>query len=406
LQHPVAGIRGFSMRSARTVGLSFPLFLRGADAVLALLPIVALMTLGACNRQDSSQVHAAVPTSRPATQAVAESGPAAPEGKWTQVRRETLRQYTPAVGSFFARETTHVAPQVSGRVEAILVDVGDTVAKGQVLVRLDPTFFEIEVRQAEASLEAGRAAMVRAEVGRADTEREMRRQLDVFEKGAGTFHERDATIAVYERAAAELKERQARLTEAERMAEYARQRLKETQILAPYDAVVTRKMVSPGESVTAAPVTSLLEVQAIDALHLEFSLPQEMLGKVLPGREVEFDVEGVEGRHGTGRIAVIFPAIDEATRSFRCRVVVKNEGLKLHPGLLAEIRVVEQEAPDAMAIPRRALTRAAAGWQAFVSNDGHPVSRTIEVGILTDDLAEVRSGLGDRDSVLVPNQGR
>jgi multidrug efflux pump subunit AcrA (membrane-fusion protein) len=317
----------------------------------------------------------------------------------------------------------------------VLVDVGDLVRKGQELVRLDPTFFQIEVQQrkadvasAGAHVELNKQEIKTAEAGvelakaiLADADLQLSRMKDLWEKPkeqtqAISKSQYDDAVFKRQQAAANLEASQSRLKEASAESEesgfhlkqaqealrYAQERLNEATIRAPYDAVVTARLVDTGESVTTMPVTHLLEIQEIGTLQLEFSLPQDMLSQVRGGTPVEFEVEGVEGGKGSGEISAVYPRLDEATRSFRCRVLVENEGLKFRPGLLAQVRVVVREVQDKLVVPLKALWRTATGWQVVVSNEGHPIPRNIEVGLMTQDEAEVLSDLREDDQVFVP----
>jgi multidrug efflux pump subunit AcrA (membrane-fusion protein) len=114
-------------------------------------------------------------------------------------------------------------------------------------------------------------------------------------------------------------------------------------------------------------------------------------------------LEGVKDSRGTGQVAVIFPAIDELTRSFRCRVVVESKDLKLRPGLLARVRVAQNGVKDALVVPRAALSQSASSWQVHVSNSGHPVQRPVKIGLVTEDKAQILSGLQAGERVLVPD---
>lgn len=376
------------------------LLLPGCTALLA-----AAVLLGGCrDARTSDGKSASPPATSPATASVATSAPVRPTA---EVRRETLRRCAPAVGSFRARQTTKLGPQVSGRVQQVLVDVGDLVKEGQVLVRLDPTFFEIDVQQNKAAVAACEGALASLAVDVADAEREMNRQLDLFEQGAGSTKERDDAVTAYDRAVANRAEKAGRLAEAQKRLEYAQQQLAETQIRAPYDGAITARMVDPGESATMMPPTQLVAIQEIGVLYLEFALPQELLGSVSVGALLQFDVEGVPDGAATGTVAVIFPAVDEMTRSFYCRAVIENPRRKYQPGLLARVNVVLQEVKDALVVPRTALSQTASGWQALVAaEDGPPVVTPVEVGLMTDDWAQVLKGLTEGDRVIAAANGR
>jgi len=349
----------------------------------------------------------AAPPAAPAAVVASQNVTAAPARPTAEVRRETLRRCAPAVGSFRARQTTKLGPQVSGRVQQVLVDVGDLVKQGQVLVRLDPTFFEIDVQQNKAAVEASEGALASLAVDVANAEREMKRQLDLFEQGAGSTKERDDAVTAYDRAVANRAEKAGRLAEAQKRLEYVQQQLEETQIRAPYDGAITARMVDPGESATMMPPTQLVAIQEIGVLYLEFALPQELLGSVSVGAPLQFEVEGVPDGAATGTVAVIFPAVDEMTRSFYCRAVIENPRRKYQPGLLARVNVVLQEVKDALVVPRTALSQTASGWQALVAaEDGPPVVTPVEVGLMTDDWAQVLKGLTEGERVIAAANGR
>jgi membrane fusion protein (multidrug efflux system) len=286
-----------------------------------------------------------------------------------------------------------VGSQVSGRVKEVLVDVGAAVRKNQVLVRLDPVLFEIEVAQRMADVDA-------AKVAQADAELNLRRMKALWEKPAGEAP--SIPRKLYDDAVSRNDAAAARTKQAETGLRYAEERLRETAIKAPFDGVVSRRFVDEGEPVTSMPVTALVEVQDVSILELEFSLPQELLRTVRAGTPVEFEAEGVQGTR-PGKIDVVYPAIDESTRSFRCRVLVENPDLKYRAGLLGRVRVVEEEIQDALAVPRAAATPAGETWQVLGGDgDGDPVPIPVKVGLVTEENVQIIEGLKAGDRVLLP----
>ncbi len=318
-----------------------------------------------------------------------------PKGSWVTVKRENIREFVPAVGSFQARKNTQMGSQVSGRVDKVLVEVGDLVKKDQELIRLDPTFFDIEVAQRKAELQAAKVAMTDADLN-------FNRMKNLWEK-PNSKEPPSVPRKMFDDARLKLEATTAQFQQAQHGLRYAEQRLRETVVRAPYDGVVSKRMVDPGQPVTATPATSLVEVQEVGTLDLDFSLPQNMLGNIKVGTPFEFEVEGIENGRGTGTIALIFPAIDEATRSFRCRAWIQNPGLKYHPGLLAQIRVLNREMKNSLVVPRKAMVQTATGWQAVVSNDGHNSIRSLKVGLVTDNRVEILGGLNEGNKVFLPD---
>ncbi|MBX3394346.1 MAG: efflux RND transporter periplasmic adaptor subunit [Phycisphaerae bacterium] len=398
--------------------------------------ILATLSTGCDNKnpEPAKALSATAPTS------TTQSDPRMPAGQWVVVSRRPVRQSTSAVGSFRARQTTLLGSQVSGRVEKVLVDVGDAVRTGQELVQLDPTFFAIEVEQREADAQAaevklagGRETLkaIEAEVqvaktAVAESELEHTRMKNLWEKPPGETpsipkQRYDAARFGFEQSrarlqaaqsrvaeqAAKLREHEAGVKQAKEALHYAKERLDETIIRAPYDAIVARRLVDPGEPVTATPVTHLLEVQEVGTLYLEYSLPQELLSAVKPGTRVTFDAEGVseEVEETRSTIGIVYPTLDEATRSFRCRSLVINPKLTFRPGMLTRVEIVTGESEPVLAVPRLALERSSRGWAVKVSNDGHGVERYVEIGAMDETWAEVRSGLVEGDRILVPEPG-
>lgn len=400
-----------------------------------LVSSILLTTVGlaaGCTRQASDAP--TPPAPRPSGSAPAAASVAS--GTWLEVRPRTLREEVPAVGSFRARQTTRVGAEVSGEVEAVLVDVGSVVAAGDPLVQLDRTFFEIEVAQRRAEVESARARLAsatqaietaeaevehaRAALGEAELLLERMRAL--WEKPEGQApsipkSRYDEAHFAHREAAARLRSTESRLAEAQaRRTEatvgvtqaseglrYAERRLEKTVVSAPYAGVVTARLVDAGEPVTATPVTHLVEVQETSALYLEFSLPQETLPSVRKGTPVRYQIEGVPDGAGEALVERVFPTIEEATRSFRCRVVVENAAGKLQPGLLARVFVTTRAVDDALVVPRAALGAGEKGWSLSVDGgDGRPAPRAVQLGVLTEGEAQVVSGLAPGERVLVP----
>jgi len=355
-------------------------------------------------------------------------------GRWIEVQRRSVSQDVPAVGSFEARQTTMIGPQVAGRVQEIFVDVGDGVRRGERLMKLDPIFFVLAVRQRKSEVTAAQARVetqskaistAESEVERVaavleDAELDLRRMKNLWEKPQGqapsiprqrydraVFKARQSHAA-HAAATRRVDEAGARLREAEaavsaRQVDLARaeEELKETMILAPFDGVVTRRLVDTGERVNATPVTHVLEIQETGVLELVFALPQSFMARVVKGTPVRFHAEGVENGAGEGTVAVIHPDLDPKTRSVRYRVSVDNSKGLLRPGLLAQLDILLKSAPDAVAIPRAALRQDDAGWFVTVKKENQPVRRNVVVGVVGPKDAEIRRGLSPDDLVRV-----
>ena len=403
----------------------------GAVRVLLAIGGLGAVLLAGCGDEDGVQ------PSKPGT-AQQRAAPAQAEtGAWVEVTRGSVIRTTTAIGSLQSARTTRLGPQVSGRVAEVLVDVGDQVSRGDVLVRLDDSFFQIEVAQAEAAVAAQKAEIVAlervvptreaevasAETVLADADLNLSRMRNLWEKPEGETPSipksrfdaagfaRKAAAAGLQAARSRLGESRARLESARvQLGEsragltYAKQRLVEAAIKAPYDAVVTRRHVDPGEPVTATPVTFMLEVQDTSRLELEFSLPQIHLSSVPVGTEVMFDIDGLLEHPIEARVTTVLPEIDKATRSLRCRVVVQNEDGALRPGLLARVRVVTARRDGVLVVPAAAVRSVGQRASVVVSVGDERESREVVTGLSADDSIEIVSGLTAGDRVLIDSR--
>jgi membrane fusion protein, multidrug efflux system len=280
-------------------------------------------------------------------------------------------------------------------VQEVLVDVGDLVKQDQELLKLDPEFFRIEVIQRTAELEVAKVSLQEAELN-------LNRMKSLFEKPVGEMP--SVSRKQFDDAQTQFLAASARLRGADGALQFAAKRLDEAVVRAPFNAIVTKRMVDPGEPVNSAPITYVLEVQEVEQLDLEFSLPQEMLNRIRKGTSLTYEVEGVSNGRGRAAINVIYPALDEATRSFRCRATISNPDLRFRPGMLAQVNVLESPLAGALVVPRRALTQTPDGWQVQVSDGAKTVNRTVKLRAVTDQSAEVEEGLRAGERVWVPSR--
>ncbi len=241
------------------------------------------------------------------------------------VETRTLR----AVGTVRPLCKSTLGSVVSGRVDSVFVDVGDVVQKKQPLMQLEQKFFSIAVAEAQAVL---RSAHLEYE----DAMRDFERMKKLFEKPSGQSPSisqkrfEDAKMR-YEQAAVSVQK-------AQEAAHRAQTNLDESTIYAPYDGVITTRLVHPGDPINAAPVTKVLEMMSIENLYVEFSVPQLHMARLKSGTPVVYSIEGIASCI-PATISRIYPDIEEKTRSIKCRVAIKNKDHAIHPGALVHIEI-------------------------------------------------------------------
>lgn len=353
-----------------------------------------------------------------------------PKGKWITSSRETMLQNVPAIGSLYAKQVTKLGPQVSGRVNAIYVEVGDLVKTGQVLVALDSKLLEIELAQRKAdyalacarlksleqSIKSLESEIVIAKNSVEDANLQLSRMKVLWDGSSSSIARKQYDDAIFQHrqakvtlelqesrlleAHAKINEANCAIKQAEEAISYAQQRLSETKILAPYDGVITSRLVHTGEPATSGPVVHVIEIQEISTLKLEFTLPQNMLEYIYENMPIEFEVEGLPNSTTKGKIDTIFPMLDEATRSIRCRAFIKNQNLRLKPGMLVRVTTIK-ELKNILTVPRHALIQAHQDWQIWTYQQDKPLLQKVKVGLINETQAEIKEGLVAGAKVLV-----
>jgi RND family efflux transporter MFP subunit len=279
-----------------------------------------------------------------------------------------------------------VRAEVGGAVVAVLADDGQSVKRGQVLVRIDDTAVRDAYLSARAAL---RSAEATAQLARRNAERSARLQA------GGAIAERDVEDAETNATTAEgtLADARARLASAEKQ-------LSKTVLRAPFAGIVANVTVSEGDIVQSG--GSLLSVIVPTSLRLEASVPVEDIAAIKPGTDVSFTVSGFERRAFGGKIQLVSPAVDPTTRQVRVIVSIANKDRALVAGLFADGRV-STDRRDAVVVPRAAIDNRGIRPLVVRLKGGRVERLEVETGLQdrVNERVEVRRGVAAGDTVLM-----
>ena len=326
-------------------------------------------------------------------------------------------------GSLAADERSVVSSKVPGRVEDTLVDLGDTVPKGQPLARLEMRDFELGVLQAEAELaeacaliglepnastddvdpelvpsvaveratwdEATEALqrMEKLQRTRSISESEYRRQSAAERVAKAKY---DSAVRNVDRNKALIETRRVQL-------EVANQNLEDATIRAPFDGVIQSRHLAAGTFVQAgAPVFTIVR---IDPLRFQGRIPERKANAVRVGQTASIKVEGVE-KDFEATLIRVSPSLDIASRSLQVEAEVSNADGRFRSGLYAEGLIVVDPDATTIAIPPAALGEFAGVHKVWVVRDGLLVSQRVSLGEITEDFVEITSGIATGDELL------
>ncbi len=280
-----------------------------------------------------------------------------------------------------------VGSQVSGQIKEVLVDYNSEVRKGQVIARIDPETFEYRVRQAQADVDAARAAVLtaeanvnaaragvsRARVNLAENKRDLDRKQQLVERSFISSAELEKARAVHNASAEDLKSALAQQQVAEAQAGSARANVKQreaqlsqsrvdlerTTIRAPVDGIVIKRSVDAGQTVAASLQAPELFVIARDLrdMQVDTSVDEAEIGRIRSGQPASFTVDSFPGRSYTGEVTQVRKAAVTVQNVVTYTVVVsaRNSDLSLIPGLTANVRITTDTREAVLKAPNAAL---------------------------------------------------
>jgi RND family efflux transporter MFP subunit len=342
-------------------------------------------------------------------------------------QEETWEQTLHVTGQLAAYEVATLSAKVPGRVEALEVDLGERVQRGQATAAIDTRDYELRKEQAAAGVEAARArlgsalaedgsvhpeeaAIVReARSALEDAEREAQRISTLLESGVAAQSTYDTLIAQRDQADSRLQaameevhNRGATLTERLAGLALAEQQLADARLLAPFDGAVAERLAGTGDYLQVG--DPVLRLVRFDPLRLRLEVPERSSAALKPGQVVRAELEGGI-RAPEGRITRISPEISARSRTLLIEVELANPDGHLRPGSFARATIVLDDQARALVVPAAALVRFAGIDKVFVVDGGKAVERRIEVGREAGERVEVTSGLSAGEVVVLAPGG-
>jgi RND family efflux transporter MFP subunit len=301
-----------------------------------------------------------------------------------RVRRGPIRSRVVVAGSLEARRKSQIGARVPGRIKKLRVHVGDRVAAGDVLFEVESHTYAAALRQAEAGLDLARAE-------RRQLQEDLARQDQLL-----------ARKLVAEQVVARLRTRvevgRARERQAAQAVEIARQDLADTKVRAPYGGSIARRLADEGTAVS--PLTTVVELQETARLEARAAIAESNLGLVQAGDLVGIHVQGRPDPIAA-QVTAVSDTIDPATRTYLVRVGVPNPDHSLRAGVFAKLEITPRSQRDVLLVPRSALSTEDGVSRVFVIRDGRAQPVAVEIGVVTEDAAEIVRGLDEGDSVVV-----
>lgn len=285
----------------------------------------------------------------------------------------------------------NVAAEATGRIVELPVEVGDRIAEGAVVARIDDAMLKTELAQAEAQLNQAKATLSQAE-----------RDL---ERGRELEKTQDISIDDLDRLVLARDTAQAQTSALEAALSMKNQHLEDTEVRAPFAGIVSERMVEVGSWI--APGSTILRLVDESRVKVRGSASQRDRARIETGMRAEVRVDALPGARFAGKVRLLGQEADSRTGTYLVEAQVKDpksdDGRRLLPGMQGSLSV-ELGTRPALMVPRASLVQTPAGEGLYVVRDRIAVFVQPQTGAVTADRIEILSELNPDEPIVVIGQ--
>jgi membrane fusion protein (multidrug efflux system) len=289
-----------------------------------------------------------------------------------EAKRQPISESLSLVGTLAANEMVEIKSETDGMVEEINFKEGERVEKGRLLFRLDESKFAASAAEAEANFKVAQANHERSR----ELVKEKLVAQQEFETIAAQFHAAQATL--------DLRKRQ----------------LKDTRIFAPFAGITGARQVSPGQVI--ARNTILTWLVDLDLIKAEFNVPERFLSQIRIGQVIELAVATYQNQKFPGEVYFISPHVDPVYRTVLVKAYVKNQELRLRPGMFANLDLTLKVRDQAVLVPESAITISSDKASLYTIESGDTAQlKPVTTGVRMGGKVEITGGLNGGELVVV-----
>ena len=286
-----------------------------------------------------------------------------------EVKQEDWPPIFSSIGTVSAVQGATVSAELAGTVAEIKFENGGLAKKGDVLMRLDASSEEAQMKSSEADLDLARSDLARAR--------------DLAGRNVVSKAELDAA--------------ESKFKQKEGVVNNMRSMIAKKEVLAPFDGQLGIRQVNVGQMITAG--QQVVSLQALDPLYVDFALPQQDLPRLLPGLDVRIHTDVVAGRDFPGKLTALNSAVDPVTRNVTLQATIDNKDHALRPGMFAKIDVLLPDKQKTLVVPGTAVSYAPYGDSVFVIEKKKDEKTGKESQVLRQQFVRIGEARGDFVSI-------
>jgi len=377
-------------------------------SIATVLLVAGSLTVAGCSKTETAQTRARETSAKPV--------------KIEAVRQETVKRVVELVGTLAAVDQVTISSEADGKVSRILADLGDRVTAGQTLIQVDREKQQYNFDQQKATLERALAQLgapdpqhlpaieqtpdvQKAAADLAQAKQAFDRAAELFKRtlvpqqtldDAGTALQ--SKQASYDLSLQNSKNLRASIQASEASMKLADRQLRDTEIRAPFDGIVEKRLVNLGELVkTQMPVMAVVRV---DPLKVIAEIPEKMAPWIKDGQPVQLHVDAYPDQTFIGKVSRISPAVNTATRAFPFEALVPNPDAMLKPGTFARVHIESGKIDNVLTLPFTAMQYRYGVNRVFVVNGDKLAMRELTVGDRLGERIEILTGVKAGEQVV------
>src|SRR5580693_6700155 len=315
--------------------------------------------------------------------------------------QQAITRFLEATGNTAPIQTVDLVARVPGVLQSINYKDGSLVKQGTTLFTIEPDTYKLKLDQAQAAEAGAQASLKQAEA-------DYRRQVDLVARQA-------VSQAILDTSTSSRDNAQANLQQAEANTKIAAVNFGYTNVVAPFDGIVSAHLVSVGELVGAASPTQLATIVQLDPIYVNFNVNEQDVLRIraearrrgitasdLTRLPIEVGLQTETGYPHKGNLDYAAPTVNLSTGTLAVRGVLHNPDRILLPGYIVRVRVPYDRQENALLVPDVALGSDQSGRYVLVVNGDNVVEqRKVRTGQVEGDLRVIESGLKADDRVVV-----
>lgn len=334
----------------------------------------------------------------------------APQYEYLPLAKGAIEETVTAQGKLEPKEFVDVGAQVSGQLQKLSVEIGDTVKKGDMIAQIDPKLYAAKVEADEARLKTLRAQLAEQEAQVTFTQSVYQRNATLAKADAVSTEALQDSLKELKAAQARTNSFKAQIEEAQSTLDGDKANLGYTKIYAPMDGTVVSQTSKEGQTLNAnqlAPV--IVQVANLDTMTVRAQVAEADVPRLKVGMPVYFTILGSE-RRWQSTLRQLLPSPDATVTDvvlYNALVDVENKDRALMTGMSTQMFFQFGQASDALLIPTRALGKKLPDdghgdrYEVMVREAKTVATKPVRIGLMNRTTAQVLEGLGETDQLAI-----